>query len=126
MENKYELATNKVKKYGQEQLLQNYEKLDKEKQNKLLNDILTTDFDQINDLYNNMNNYKKEENFKIEEIPYVEKERLGKEEKEYYINIGRNSIEKGQYAVITMAGGQRNKTWSYWTKRNLCTTRTNK
>ena len=38
-----------------------------------------------------------------------------------YIDEGQfaDLIKNGEYAVITMAGGQRNKTWTQWTKRNF-------
>ena len=40
-----------LKKYGQEHLLSNYEKLSNEDKNRLLNDILTIDFGEISKLY---------------------------------------------------------------------------
>ena len=106
MEEKYLLALEKVKKYGQEQLLSCYEKLNKKTQQELLDDILNTDIEQVNELYKNMNNYKAETNVTIEAIPFVDKEKLSDEEKEYYSKIGENAIKNGEYAVITMAGGQ--------------------
>ena len=56
-------------------------------------------------------------NEEIEPIEYIDKEKLSKEEKEKYEKIGAKIISNGQYAVAMMAGGQRNKTWTYWTKR---------
>ena len=38
-------------------------------------------------------------------------EQLSKEEKENYEQIGNSIIKQGKYAVVTMAGGQRNKAW---------------
>ena len=43
-------------------------------------------------------------------IPYVDKDALTKEEREKYEKIGEKIIKEGKYAVVTMAGGQRNKT----------------
>ena len=106
MEEKFLLAQEKVKKYGQEQLLSCYEKLEKEVQEKLLDDIIDTDFDQIKNLYLNMNNYKNDTNAKIEAIPFIDKEKLSIDEIEKYSKIGQEVIKNGEYAVITMAGGQ--------------------
>lgn len=60
-----------------------------------------------------MENNKKIDN--IENIGYTDESKLTKEEKAYYEKIGKEIISKGKYAVVTMAGGQRNKTWTYRT-----------
>ena len=52
MKEKLEAAKAVLKKYGQEQLLSNYEKLSEESKSKLLDEILTVDFNQISELYN--------------------------------------------------------------------------
>ena len=119
MEDKYMQALNKLKKFNQEQLLSCYKKLDIDQKEKLIDDILNTDFEQINELYENMNIYKKNKDVTIEAIPFVDKEKLSQKEKEYYTNIGKESIKKGEFAVITMAGGQRNKIRTHWRKRNI-------
>lgn len=43
----------------------------------------------------------------IEPMPYIKKEEVNNN---YYTKIGEEIIKKGQVAVISMAGGQRNKT----------------
>lgn len=48
-------------------------------------------------------------NEKIENIECVDGNKLTEEEKEKYQQIGSKIISKGKYAVVTMAGGQRNK-----------------
>lgn len=106
MEEKFEAAMNCLKKYNQEHLLNNYEKLPDEKKLQLLNQILTIDFNQIKELYEET---KKEINFandKIEPIEYVDKTKLSQEELEKYNNLGEQAIKQGKYAVVTMAGGQ--------------------
>lgn len=55
-------------------------------------------------------NIKPAENNIIEEIEYIDINKLSKEEIEYYEKIGEEIITQGKYAIVTMAGGQRNKT----------------
>ena len=52
------------------------------------------------------NKDKKDENYQIDPIESFDKEKFSKEDKEEYYNIGKEVIENGQYAVVTMAGGQ--------------------
>lgn len=118
MESNYLSAKSKLEKYGQEHLLEYYNELNECKKEQLIDDVLSTDFEQMKNLYENINN-KKEDNAKIEQIKYINKEELTKEEKNYYDEIGIKSIKNGEYAVVTMAGGQRNKAWTYWSKRYL-------
>ena len=103
---KYETAKSILEKYNQEHLLSQYEKLNDEKKEYLLNQILNIDFEQINELYEDT---KKEIEFgeeKIEPISYIDKEKLSNEEREKYYKIGSEEIKKGKLAVVTMAGGQ--------------------
>ena len=68
--------------------------------------INNIDFHQIMELYENT---KKEIEIKdniIEAIDYLDKEKLTKNEKETFEELGERVITSGQYAVVTMAGGQ--------------------
>ena len=112
MKTKYEEAKNILKKYNQEHLLNQYEKLNNEKKDYLLNQIMRIDFDLINKLYEETKKEIKFENEKIEPIKYIEKEKLTDEEKNKYFEIGAEEIKKGKLAVVTMAGRTRNKTRS--------------
>ena len=106
MDEKYEAALKCLKKYGQEHILNNYEKLSEESRAKLLNQILTIDFNQIMELYNET---KKEINFGndiIEPIDYTDKLSLASEQLKKYNDLGEKAIRAGKYAVVTMAGGQ--------------------
>ena len=49
-------------------------------------------------------------NEKIENIECVDGNKLTQEERQKYERIGGKIISKGKYAVVTMAGGLRNKT----------------
>ena len=106
MENKYNEAKKILEQYNQTHLLSQYQKLDNEKKEDLLNQIFNIDFNQINNLYNQTKEEIKVGQEKIEPIKYIEKDLLKKEEKEYYENIGAQEIKEGKLAVVTMAGGQ--------------------
>lgn len=112
MEEKYLLAKSKLEKYGQEHLLKFYDELNKDERENLLNDILTINFEQVKTLFSGINQEDKFANDKIEPIKYVDKEKMPEEDKKYYNQIGEKCIKNNEYAVVTMAGGQRNKTWS--------------
>ena len=85
MEEKYEAAQEKLKKYGQEHLLKGYEKLTQDKKDKLLDQILTIDFSQIEGLYKEINKKLDYKEAKIEPIQYTDKSKLSKEEYRYRI-----------------------------------------
>lgn len=106
MEEKYLSAQMVLKKAGQEQLLDCYDILPKEKQENLLNEILTTDFAQIAKLYEKSKQEISFKEAKIEPIAYVEKAKMSKEDYEKYDKIGSKIIQEGKYAVVIMAGGQ--------------------
>lgn len=104
MEEKWEQAVKILKEQKQEQLL-NYHIKNKEE---LAEEILNINFEQLNKLYKKT--VKKESNIiqEIEPISYIEKASLSESEKQKYKEKGETLIKQGQYAVVTMAGGQRN------------------
>ncbi len=112
MEDRYLLVKEKLNKYGQGHLLKFYKELSDTEKEELLEDILEINFEQIETLYKEI---KVKDKFKeniIEPIKYVDKEKLKKEERDYYNKIGENIIRNKEYAVVTLAGGQRNKAWT--------------
>ncbi len=106
MEEKLERAKQILEKYGQEHLLKFYSELSDEKKSKLLDDILTIDFKQLQELYESTKTKQNYENGKIEPIAYKSKENLSQEDLEKYTKIGEEAIRQGKLAVVTMAGGQ--------------------
>ena len=104
---KYNLAEIKytLKKYGQEHLLNFYDKLDERKQEKLLKQISEIDFELINSLYNKTKNEQGNETSNIEPIAFIDKSKL-KDHYKYYEDIGKKAIKEGKLATVTMAGGQ--------------------
>ena len=106
MEEKLEKAKQILEKYGQEHLLKFYSELSDEKKSKLLDDILTIDFKQLQELYESTKTKQNYENGKIEPIAYKSKENLSQEDLDKYTKIGEEVIRQGKLAVVTMAGGQ--------------------
>ncbi len=105
MEEKLKELQEKLKQEKQEQLLQypiNYTE-------ELINHLLKINYKQLNELYQEAIKQEKKEEIAIEPISAIEKEKLTEEEKNKYEKIGENIIKQGKYAVVTMAGGQRNK-----------------
>ncbi len=95
-----------LKKYDQEHLLYFYDELSDEKKEILLNQILQTNFDLISTLYKNSLQTTKLDIETVSPLSHLEKNKLSKEELDYYINIGETLIKSGSFAVVTMAGGQ--------------------
>ena len=106
MDEKYMAAEEVLKKYGQEHLLSQYEKLSEENKSKLLDEILTLDFNQIEELYKRINQTVDFANSKIEPIGYTDKSAMSANELKHYEKIGLKAIKEGKLAAVTMAGGQ--------------------
>ena len=65
MNEKLSIAKELLAKHGQEHLLQCYDKLNDEQKNKLLDDILTLDFNQVQNLYESTKTKPNFENVKL-------------------------------------------------------------
>ena len=101
-----EKAESILREYKQEHIIKLIEKLDEEKKNELVGQILKIDFNQIHELYENTKKQIEFKEKKIEPISYLDKAKLSEEQTKKFNDIGREIIEKGEYAVVTMAGGQ--------------------
>lgn len=97
---------NMLKIYNQEHIISLLNKLDETKQKELIEQISKIDFHQIMELYDNTKKEIEIKENKIESIDYLDKEKLSREQKEEFEKIGEASIRNGEYAVVTMAGGQ--------------------
>ena len=107
MDEKLKQVKQTLAKYGQEQLLDEYNRLtDENQKHDFLDSILTIDINQVKTLYEQSKEKPAFVNAKIEPIDYVDKEKLTKEEYEELNKIGTEKIKKGKLAVVTMAGGQ--------------------
>ena len=99
-------AIDKLKEYGQNHIVNILEKLDETKKQELIEQINKIDFHQMMELYQNT---KKEIEFKeskIEPVPYLDKAKLTKDQREEFDKLGEEVVKNNQYAVVTMAGGQ--------------------
>lgn len=96
-----------LKKYNQEHLLQFYCFLNEEEKSELINEILSIDFDLIQDTYNNMkcNHTEKEEN-QFKPLYAKSLKMYSHEERINLYDIGMNALAKGMVAVYLVAGGQ--------------------
>lgn len=106
MEEKLLAAKQMLQKYGQEHLLNSFNSLSKERQSELLDAILTTNFKQMQELYETTKIKANFENAKLEPISHVTKAELSQAELEKYTSLGEEAIKAGKLAVVTMAGGQ--------------------
>ena len=101
-----EKAEERLKKYNQEQIIEDLEKLDKKKQENIIKQINEINFDEVNKLYNLTKQNHTINDSKIEPIGYVDLEKLENKQKQEAEKIGEEIIRNNQYAVVTMAGGQ--------------------
>ena len=95
-----------LRTYGQEHIIQLIEQLEGKEKEELIEQINKIDFHQVMELYDNTKKELEIKENKIENIPYLDKAKLSKEQKEEFDNLGEMAIRKGEYAVVTMAGGQ--------------------
>ena len=99
-------AIDKLKEYGQNHIVNILEKLDETKKQELIEQINKIDFHQMMELYQNTKKEIKFKEGKIEPVPYLDKAKLTKEQREELDKLGEEVVKNNQYAVVTMAGGQ--------------------
>ena len=95
-----------LKEYNQEHIIKILDKIDEKSRKELIQQIQNIDLHQIMELYNNT---KKEIEFKenkIEPLKYLDKAKLTEIQKNKFDELGKKVVRNGQYAVVTMAGGQ--------------------
>lgn len=101
-----EKARKLLEENKQRSILKFLDKLDDNKKEKLVKQILKLNFEQLKELYEETKIKPEILEKKIEHIKYVDEYKLSEEEKNKYISIGEEIIRSNQYAVVTMAGGQ--------------------
>lgn len=106
-----------MKKYGeilkenkQEHILDYFNKANEEQKENLINDIAKIDFSQLSRLYEmstaNVSGDKAILSYIIEHVRFTDKYKMSKEKSDKIKQIGEDTIKNGEYAVVTMAGGQ--------------------
>ena len=95
-----------LKEYKQEHIIKLLKNLNEEKQKELIKQINSIDFHQIMELYNNTKKKIEFKESKIEPLKYLDKAELTNEQKNKFDELGEKAIRNGEYAVVTMAGGQ--------------------
>lgn len=106
MDIKLKKAKALLKKYNQEHLLYFYDELSDNKKDFLLNQILNTDFKNMQKYYKNSFKDDSIDYHKISPIDYISKLNLTENQRNKYKQIGNKIISNGKLAVLTLAGGQ--------------------
>ncbi len=97
--NKIDKAREILKKYNQNHI--------KNIDEKLADQILKIDFEQLQELYEQANSKTLESDIdNIEPVKAINPNKISKEEIENYIKIGEENVRAGKFAVAIMAGGQ--------------------
>ena len=99
-------TVNILKEYKQDHIIRLLEKLNKEQQDELIKQIATIDFHQIMELYNNTKKTIEFKESKIEPLKCLDKAKLTEEQRNNFDELGEKAVRNGEYAVVTMAGGQ--------------------
>lgn len=95
-----------LKTYHQEHIIKLLKQLEGKEKEELIEQINRIDFHQIMELYDSTKKDIEIKENRIENIAYLDKAKLSKEQKEEFDRLGEQAIKNGEYAVVTMAGGQ--------------------
>lgn len=95
-----------LRTYKQEHIIKLLNQIDGKEKEELMEQINKIDFHQIMELYDNTRKELTIKDNKIENIAYLDKAKLSKEQKEEFETLGEMAVKRGEYAVVTMAGGQ--------------------
>lgn len=104
MEANYQKAVACLKQYKQMRVLKELENSDKKQA--LASQILSIQWEELVDLYESTLHKPEIESNYIEHITYTDKAKLSEQEKQTLDVVGAEKIRNGNYAVVTMAGGQ--------------------
>ena len=99
-------ALYKLNKYNQEEIIETLNILSDEEKEKIYEQIMELDFEQIDNLFNDLTAKEKVGTECIEEIVALNKDKLSVEELEKYNQLGEEVIKNNAYALVTMSGGQ--------------------
>jgi len=111
MNNSYSKAKQLVETYNQQHLLNFYDELNVDEQNRLVRQIISTDFEMVKKLHEKQSNKngakdQLEESIELKPLVAPEFDTYDESEKSKYFESGMNAIKKGQVAALLVAGGQ--------------------
>ena len=97
-----------LKENNQEHLLSYLKMADENEKKELIKEIENINFDELKELYKISKKDKEKalESQLIEHIKFVDKYKMNEDDFNKYKEAGENIIKNGEYAVVTMAGGQ--------------------
>ena len=95
-----------LKEYKQEHIIEIIDKSDIETKNKIINQVINIDFEELKELYDKTFESLYVDLEELLPIAGVNPERLTSEVLENYIKVGTDIIKSNKFAVATMAGGQ--------------------
>ena len=104
--NKEQEAIKILKKYNQTHIISILEKINEDKKQHLIDQILKTDFEQLMELYANTKKEVEIKENKIEPVSYLDKYKLSDEQRTIFDSLGEEAIRNGKYAVVTMVNMQ--------------------
>ena len=99
---------NILKENNQEHLLKYLEMADENQKVELIKEIENINFDELKELYKISKRDKDKAigSQLIEHVKFVDKYKMNEDDFNKYKKVGENIIKNGEYAVVTMAGGQ--------------------
>ena len=99
---------NILKENNQEHLLKYLEMADENQKVELIKEIENINFDELKELYKISKRDKDKAigSQLIEHVKFVDKYKMNEDDFNKYKEVGENIIKNGEYAVVTMAGGQ--------------------
>ena len=95
-----------LKIYGQTRTLKILEHVDKETRKKIIEELHDINFIQLKELYNNIKEEAEVNVGELKPIKSLNPDKITKEEKEMYENVGADILRNNKFAVVTMSGGQ--------------------
>ena len=95
-----------LKIYGQTRTLKILENVDKETRKKIIEELHDINFIQLKELYNNIKEEAEVNVGELKPIKSLNPDKITKEEKEMYKNVGADILRNNKFAVVTMSGGQ--------------------
>ena len=104
--NSEEMAKKILEENNQKHIIDWMNKLDDNKKEELVNQVNSLDIKTVVDLYNNLSKTFEIKDKVIEKIPAKDLSKMSDEEFKNLKSKGEEFIKNGEYAVVTMAGGQ--------------------